>query len=244
MLAQLEQQVRGVVIENLQEMLKRQKAIRQATEFGRAENFETRKASIQLQQLGPAEKLGVATICRQTRELVTETQFSVVLPPVLETLEKSMLYVSGDLSGGRGDRRVIGAETAIEQDLQDLLETFQETPSSAAGECNGECKGCKGNMNKLLAELKVVRMMQMGREQGDDRRRLRGPSRRSGRRSAAGIWRKDGKSSRRPRNDSRRDGSAARAIRTMSAVEAISSQRQRIWPPPGAIAGTRKKGDS
>ena len=159
-LAQLEQQVRGVVIENLQEMLKRQKAIRQATESLGPRISKQREALIQLQQLGPAEER-VATICRQTRELVTETQFSVALPPALETLEKSMLYVSGDLSGGRGDRRVIGAETAIEQDLQDLLETFQETPSSAAGECNGECKGCKGNMNKLLAELKVVRMMQM-----------------------------------------------------------------------------------
>ncbi len=70
-----------------------------------------------------------------------------------------MLLVSGDLAGGRGDQRVIDTEIAIEQDLKDLLDTFKEMPNRA-GQCEGECNGCKGNLNKLLAELKVVRMMQ------------------------------------------------------------------------------------
>jgi hypothetical protein len=156
---ELEQQVRKVVIENLQEMLDRQTGIRKATERLLPKVASQRESRIQFQQLAPAEQR-VATICQQTLELVIETEFSVALPPALETLQKNMLLVSGDLAGGHGDQRVVDTEVAIEQDLKDLLETFKEMPASAAGQCEGECNGCKGNLNKLLAELKVVRMMQ------------------------------------------------------------------------------------
>jgi hypothetical protein len=155
---ELEQQVRKVVIENLQEMLDRQTGIRKATEALLPKVARQRESRIQLQQLAPAEQR-VAAICQQTLELIIETEFSVALPPALETLQRNMLLVSGDLAGGRGDQRVIDTEIAIEQDLKDLLETFKEMPNSA-GQCEGECNGCKGNLNKLLAELKVVRMMQ------------------------------------------------------------------------------------
>ncbi|HEV3416137.1 MAG TPA: hypothetical protein VG056_04970, partial [Pirellulales bacterium] len=157
-LQELEQQVKRVVIDNLQEMLDRQTAIRRETERLSPRLAKEREALIKLQQLAPAEQR-VAAICQQTLELVNETEFSVALPPALESLEKSMLFVSGDLAGGRGDERVIETEVAIEQDLKDLLETFKEMPSFA-GQCDSQCSGCKGNMNKLLAELKVVRMMQ------------------------------------------------------------------------------------
>ncbi|HEV2972208.1 MAG TPA: hypothetical protein VGY55_19700 [Pirellulales bacterium] len=157
-LQELEQQVKRVVIDNLQEMLDRQTAIRRTTERLSPKLAKAREALIQLQQLAPAEQR-VAAICQQTLELVTETEFSVALPPALESLEKNMLLVSGNLAGGRGDERIIETEVAIEQDLKDLLETFKEMPTFA-GQCDSQCSGCKGNMNKLLAELKVVRMMQ------------------------------------------------------------------------------------
>jgi hypothetical protein len=83
----------------------------------------------------------------------------VALPPALEELEKNMLLVSGDLTAGHGDQQVIGGEVAIEQDLKDLLETFKTMQGD--GMCNSRCNGCKGDMNKLLAELKVVRIMQV-----------------------------------------------------------------------------------
>jgi hypothetical protein len=156
---ELEQQVKRVVIENLQDMLERQTAIRRATEALSPKLAKQREAVIQVQQLAPAEQR-VATICQQTFELVTETEFSVALGPALESLEKDMLIVSGDLTGGRGDVHVIEAQMGIERDLKDLLDTFKEMPTFA-GQCDSQCSGCKGNMNKLLAELKVVRMMQM-----------------------------------------------------------------------------------
>ena len=158
-LQELQQQVKRVVVENLQEMLDRQTAIRRATESLSPKLAQHREAVIELQKLAPPEQR-VATICQQTRELVEETEFSVTLGPALESLEKDMLVVSGDLTGGRGDRHVIEAEQAIEADLKDLLDTFKEMPTSMSDK-DSQCNGCKGNMNKLLAELKVVRMMQV-----------------------------------------------------------------------------------
>lgn len=156
-LQELERQVKRVVIENLQEMLDRQTAVRQANETLADRLAREREAVVRLQQLAPAEQR-IAAICQQTLDLVTETEFSVALPPALDDLQRRMLYVMGDLTGGRGDQTVIASELSIERDLKDLLETFKQLPAS--GQSNSQCKSCKSNKNKLLAELKVIRMLQ------------------------------------------------------------------------------------
>src|SRR4029077_3722778 len=84
-LEELAKQVKAVVIENLQEMLDRQTAVRRATELLSPKLEKQREARIQLQQLAPAEQR-IYTICQQTLELVNETEFSVALPPALENL--------------------------------------------------------------------------------------------------------------------------------------------------------------
>ncbi len=156
-LEELSRQVKRVVIQNLQEMLQRQTAVRQANESLAPRLDTDREALLQLERLAPPEQR-IAAICQQTLDLVNETEFSVALPSELESLEKNMLYVSGDLTAGRGNEPVLAAERGIEQDLHDLIETFQEMPPDS--QTNSRCNGCKGNMNKLLAELKVVRLMQ------------------------------------------------------------------------------------
>lgn len=158
-LAQLQDQVKQIVIDNLQQMLDRQTAIRHTTEVLSPKLAKQREAVLQLQQLGAPEQ-HIAAICQTTIDLVEETEFSVTLGPALEAIEKDMLLVSGNLLAGHGDEPVIESEKAIEADLKDLLDTFKDMPSSTS-QCDGECSGCKGNLNKLLAELKVVRMMQL-----------------------------------------------------------------------------------
>jgi hypothetical protein len=157
-LEQLAKQVKKVVIQNLQEMLDRQTAVREATESLSPKLAKDREAVMKIELLAPPEQR-IATICQDTLELVNETEFSVALPPALEELEKNMLLVSGDLTAGHGDQQVIGGEVAIEQDLKDLLDTFKNMQGD--GMCNSRCNGCKGDMNKLVAELKVVRTLQM-----------------------------------------------------------------------------------
>ena len=64
-----------------------------------------------------------------------------------------------DFQNGRDAEPTIGSEKQVEQDLADLIATFKQLASSKMGNCN--CRGCKGDKNKLLAELKVLRMLQM-----------------------------------------------------------------------------------
>jgi predicted hydrocarbon binding protein len=160
LLAEIEKQVRAQVMENLMAMLDRQKAVRGATEALQARvQMSEREALLRVKQLAGAEQR-VADVADQTVQLIEETQFSVALPPILRNIQRRCIYVTADLQAGRGGPEVVSAEKQIEQDISELLETFKTayTPSSAG---NSQCKSCGGNKNKLLAELKVVRLLQI-----------------------------------------------------------------------------------
>jgi hypothetical protein len=158
LMAEIEKQVRKQVIENLSEMLERQVAVRQATErLSPKLATQDREASINVKKLAAPEQRIVA-ICDSTIELIEQTQFSQVLPMALKSIQRRMLYVTADLQGGRGNAQTIDAEKQIERDLKDLIDTFKQLNQSSNQPSN--CKSCNGDKNKLLAELKVLRMLQ------------------------------------------------------------------------------------
>jgi hypothetical protein len=157
LLDELEKQVRQQVVTNIQEMLDRQKSIRGATEAV-ASHLNTRDREVQLRvkQLAPAET-AVVRICADTLELIEQTQFSVALPPALEEIKSNCQSVADRLDAGNADVPLVDDQKQIEADLQNLLDTFKQLASA-----QGECKGgsCKGDKNKLLAELKTLRLLQ------------------------------------------------------------------------------------
>ena len=158
LMAEIEKQVRKQVIENLTEMLDRQVAVRGATEkLSPKLASQDREASINVKKLAAPEQRIVA-ICDSTIELVEQTQFSQVLPMALKSVQRRMLYVTADLQAGRGNAQTIAAEKEIERDLKDLIDTFKQLSQSSNQPSN--CKSCGGDKNKLLAELKVLRMLQ------------------------------------------------------------------------------------
>lgn len=157
---ELQQQLAKEIVARLTDMLDRQKKIREATE-GLAPRVTAgnREAVLGVQRLSPPEvKLSEAV--EGTIALIEETQFSAALPPALESIQRSMIFVAADLKAGKADTSVIGAEKKIEADLQELIDTMK--PSAEADPKEGQCQGgnCKNNKNKLLAELKIVRMLQ------------------------------------------------------------------------------------
>ena len=57
---------------------------------------------------------------------------------------------------------MIAHEKQVEQDLSDLLDTFKQLANSKSSKPGGgQCRGSKDDKNKLLAELRVLRMMQV-----------------------------------------------------------------------------------
>jgi len=147
------------VLENLQQMLDRQKLIRESTQrLGERLASADREAGVQAKRLATAEQ-HVINIADQTVTLIEQTQFSVALPPAIRSVQRRCVYVMSDLSAGRGDARVVDAQKQIEADLQALIDTMKEfAPRGTPGQSN--CKGCGGSKNKLLAELRVLRLLQ------------------------------------------------------------------------------------
>jgi len=64
------------------------------------------------------------------------------------------------LKEGLGNDEVVLQEMEIESDLEGLLDALKQASKPNPDGQSGECMGCKGNLNKLLAELKMVRQME------------------------------------------------------------------------------------
>jgi len=160
-LADVEKLVRKQVVMNLTEMLERQKSVRAGTEAAvkvltSSQGTGPRETLLKLRQLGVAET-AIVRIADQTVDLIEQTQFSVALPPAIRRVQQKIATIAATLDDSRADSRLVQSEIQVEKDLQDLLDTFKELAASKVtpGNCN-----CKGDKNKLEAELKVVRLMQ------------------------------------------------------------------------------------
>ena len=159
MLAEIESLVKKQVLENLALMLEKQKAIREANEAlapRLAQN--NREAVLRLKTLAASET-HIANMAETTAQLIEDTEFSFALPLNLRNIERRAIYITSDLNAGKGDEPVIIAEKKIERDLTDLIDTFKQQTNSSQGQ--SRCKGCKNDKNKLLAELKAIRMLQV-----------------------------------------------------------------------------------
>src|SRR4029079_17534408 len=156
----------GQVMENLKHMLERQQEIRKATVvLGPKMQTAQRESALRAKDLAKAEE-HIVTVADQTVQLIEETQFSIALPPAIRAIQSECVYVMADLNSGKADKTVVDAQQRIEADIKDLLDALKQQSSSQQGE--GQCKSCKGNKNKLLAELKIMRMLEM-RVHGDTR---------------------------------------------------------------------------
>jgi hypothetical protein len=158
LLEEIAKQVRGQVMENLRHMLERQEQIRQAT-AALAPKMTTaqRESALRAKELARAEE-HIVNVADQTVQLIEETQFSIALPPAIRGIQSECVYVMADLNSAKVDDSVVVAEKKIEKDIKDLLDTLKESASMASKPSN--CKSCNGNKNKLLAELKIMRLMQ------------------------------------------------------------------------------------
>jgi hypothetical protein len=167
LLDELEHQVRAQVVANIQEMLDRQKSIRGATEaVAKRADTSDRELQLRVKQLSPAET-AVVRICGETLELVNQTQFSVALPPALEQIKANCTSISDRLASGNADLPLVQDQKQVEDDLQNLLDTFKQLASVPGGECKGG--SCKGDKNKLLAELKTLKLLQTQVEKKTER---------------------------------------------------------------------------
>lgn len=157
---EVESMVRQRVMDQLQDMIAQQKQIREVTT-----KLQDRVAQKQKQALAAVRRLAtseekIISVCSESIELCELTQFSLVLPVALGAVREQMELVDEGLLLGQADKEMVDDQKQIEVDLQALLDAMIDASRPSNKNGGGQCKGCKGNRNKLLAEVKMLRWMQ------------------------------------------------------------------------------------
>lgn len=160
MQAELEKFVLKRVLETIDEMIAKQTSIRETTERlqARVESKDAKAmAAVRALEEREVELIDSANECIELGELVN---LSLVLPMAMTAVIEQVEVVSDQLVDSRADEIVIGNMKQIEEDLAAIFDALRDS-SRPYGTGAGACSGCKGCRNKLLAEFKMLRFMQI-----------------------------------------------------------------------------------
>ena len=144
-------------------MLEKQVAVRESTELlGPKAAAGSRQALTSIVSLGKAERR-IIEIGSDLLTLVEETEFGIALPAAMLVVLDEMSEVQEMLAAGDGSEPVVNAERQIEADLKELLEAMKQMPSSKGSNQRAQrgAQDRQRELNRLVAELKLVRMLQL-----------------------------------------------------------------------------------
>lgn len=161
----LRAEVKKRTLEGMAQMLEGQIAVRESTErLGPKAKDGGQAISKLIAGLATAEGK-LITIGEGLTSLIEETEFGIALPAALRSITDAMIDVRERLAGADASEGTIVAEKLIEEDLQELINAMKQLPSQSDG------KGRRGNgggngrrereLNRLIAELRIVRMLQV-----------------------------------------------------------------------------------
>ncbi len=157
---EVEALVRQRVMDQLQDMITQQKQIRSVTtKLQERLSQKQKQVLLAIRRLATSEEK-IIDLCSESIELCELTQFSLVLPVALGAVREQMDFVQEGLNRSQADKEMIEDQKQIEEDLQALLDAMIEASRPSNKNGGSQCKGCKGNRNKLLAEVKMLRWMQ------------------------------------------------------------------------------------
>lgn len=160
MQAELEKFVLKRVLETIDEMIAKQTTIRETTERlqARAEAKDDKAmAAVRNMEEREVDLIDMAEQCIELGEMVN---LSLVLPMALNSVIDQVDVVADQLVDGRADAIVVDNMKQIEEDLAAIYDALRDS-SRPYGTGAGACSGCKGCRNKLLAEFKMLRFMQI-----------------------------------------------------------------------------------
>lgn len=163
LLNQLRGEVKKRVMEALVQMLEGQIAVRETTaRIGPKLSGGSRQLLTSYVGLAKSEERLIG-IGEPLIALVEETEFGIALPAALRSVTEAMHDVQQRLAAADASPDVVDAERRIEEDLQALLEAMKQLPSSKSGEPSkpGGPSDRERELNRLVAELKMIRILQL-----------------------------------------------------------------------------------
>lgn len=164
LLNRLRNEIKKRTLEGIIQMLEGQVTIRENTErLGPKVKDGARAVITAVTGLSTSEGKLIA-IGEGLTALVEETEFGIALPAALRSITDGMNEVKERLAAVDASEDVIAAERQIEEDLQALLDAMKQLPSQSDGEARkggGNAGARERQLNRLIAELKMVRMLQI-----------------------------------------------------------------------------------
>ncbi|MBC7820527.1 MAG: hypothetical protein IAG10_26885 [Planctomycetaceae bacterium] len=163
LLNRLRAEIKKRTIEGIVQMLEGQIVIRQSTErLGPRLKDSARSVLNSVVALATAENKLIVIGAGLTAR-VEETEFGIALPAALRSVTDGMIEVKERLAVADASADVVVIEKQIEEDLQTLLDAMKQLPSSRGG--NGRSGNSRSDrerqLNQIIAELKMVRMLQV-----------------------------------------------------------------------------------
>ncbi len=161
---ELEKKIREQVMDNLRAMLKQQTQIREQLELvsDRADQGDAR-AIVQVRSFAAPEQ-EIIVLAQDTIELCDMTEFSVAMPAALSAVRDRMVFLVDDYTAGLGGPAVVAATVQVEDDLKALIEAMEQSNSNQPpkdGQPQDPREQERREMNQMLAELKMLRIMQV-----------------------------------------------------------------------------------
>jgi hypothetical protein len=164
LLVELRVELQARLIADMMEMHEQQSLIRETTQAQVPRVLQkSRTALIAVAGLSKKEaELGDRT--EHLLALVEETEFGIALPTTLRVFSREMRSVQGWLKEGDVAPRTLALATRLEEDLLGLLQAVRRlpptTPPSPGTPLSSDGRERERELNRLVAELKMVRMLQ------------------------------------------------------------------------------------
>ncbi len=164
LLVQLRTELQSRLITELTTMHEAETSIRETTQ-AQAPRLAQKSRSAAIAVAGLAQKEGeLAGRTEQLTALVEETEYGIALPTTLRVFGRELRGIEGWLKAGDASPRTVALEQRVEDDLLTLLQAIRRlpptTPPLPGTPLPSELRERERELNRLIAELKMVRLLQ------------------------------------------------------------------------------------
>jgi hypothetical protein len=164
LLVELRTELQAKLVAELTEMHELQASIRETTQ-AQAPRLAQKSRSAAIAVAGLSQK--EAELAGRTEHLlalVEETEFGIALPTTLRVLSREMRGIEGWLKAGDASAKTVAMEQRVEDDLLGLIQAIRRlppgTPPPAGTPLPSDLRDRERELNRLVAELKMIRMLQ------------------------------------------------------------------------------------
>ena len=164
LLVELRTELQGKMVGEVTEMHELQSMIRETTQAQAPKVLQKSRTAL-IAVGGLSKKEGeLAARSEHLLALVEETEFGIALPTTLRVLSREMHSIEEWLKAGDVAPRTVAFETRIEEDFLGVLQAVRRlpptTPPNPGEPLSADLRERERELNRLVAELKLVRMLQ------------------------------------------------------------------------------------